>query len=45
VSAIRRFYDAGFQTLGGHVDLTIDLSDRRHRWLEGARLHGLTFRY
>jgi GNAT superfamily N-acetyltransferase len=45
VSAIRRFYDAGFQTLGGHLDLTMDLADRHHRWLEGARLHGLDFRY
>jgi GNAT superfamily N-acetyltransferase len=45
VSAIQHFYDAGFQTLGGHVDLTIDLADRRHHWLEGARLHGLAFRY
>ena len=45
VSAIRRFYDAGFQTLGGHVDLTMDLAGRRHRGLEGTRLHGLDFRY
>jgi len=45
VSAIRRFYDAGFQALGGHVDLTMDLAGRRHGWLEGARLHGLDFRY
>lgn len=45
VSAIRRFYDAGFQTLGGHVDLTMDLAERRHRWIEGAHLHGLGFRY
>lgn len=45
VSAIERFYDAGFRTLGGHVDLTMDLAGRRHRWLEGARLHGLDFRY
>lgn len=45
VSAIRRFHGAGFQTLGGHVDLTMDLAERRHRWLEGARLHGLDFRY
>ena len=45
VSAIRRFYDAGFQTLGGHVDLTMDLADRNHRWLDGTRLHGLDFRY
>jgi GNAT superfamily N-acetyltransferase len=45
VSAIRRFYDAGFQTLGGRVDLTMDLADRHHRWREDARLHGLDFRY
>lgn len=45
VKAIRRFHVAGFQTLGGHVDLTMDLSERRHRWLEGERLHGLDFRY
>jgi GNAT superfamily N-acetyltransferase len=45
VSAIRRFYAAGFQTLGGHVDLTMDLGVRRHRWLEGAHLHGRDFRY
>ncbi len=45
VEAIQRFYDAGFRTLGGHVDLTMDLVSRRHRWLEGAHLHGLDFRY
>jgi GNAT superfamily N-acetyltransferase len=45
MSAIRRFYDAGFQTLGGHIDLTMDLAERRHRWLEGADLHGLSFQY
>lgn len=45
VSAIRRFYAAGFQTLGGHIDLTMDLAQRRHGWLEGASLHGLPFRY
>jgi GNAT superfamily N-acetyltransferase len=45
VTAIQRFYDAGFRTLGGHVDLTMDLVDRRHRWLDGAHLHGLDFRY
>ncbi len=45
VSAIRRFYDAGFQTLGGHVDLTMDLAERRHQWLDGADLHGLDFQY
>jgi GNAT superfamily N-acetyltransferase len=45
VSAIQRFYHAGFQTLGGHVDLTMDLAPRRHGWLDGARLHDLDFRY
>jgi GNAT superfamily N-acetyltransferase len=45
LSAIRRFYGAGFRALGGHVDLTMDLADRHHRWLEGARLHGLDFLY
>ena len=45
VSAIRRFHAAGFRTLGGRVDLTMDLVDRRHGWLEGAQLHGLDFRY
>lgn len=45
VSAIQRFHRAGFQTLGGQVDLTMDLADRRHRWLDGAQLHGLDLRY
>lgn len=45
VSAIQRFHDAGFRTLGGHVDLTMDLAGRRHGWLDGARLHGRDFRY
>jgi GNAT superfamily N-acetyltransferase len=45
VEAIRRFHEAGFQTLGGHVDLTMDLTTRSHAWLEGANLHGLEFRY
>lgn len=45
VSAIRTFYDAGFRTLGGHVDLTMDLANRRHRWLDGALLHDLDFHY
>lgn len=45
VDAIRRFYDAGFQTLGGHLDLTMDLAERRHRWRDGAHLHGLDFQY
>jgi GNAT superfamily N-acetyltransferase len=45
VGAIRRFHAAGFQTLGGHVDLTMDLAARRHGWLTGARLHGLDFTY
>jgi len=45
VDAIRRFYGAGFRTLGGHVDLTMDLAERRHRWLDGPHLHGLEFKY
>ena len=45
VDAIQRFFDAGFRTLGGHVDLTMDLAERRHRWLDGAHLHGLDFQY
>jgi GNAT superfamily N-acetyltransferase len=45
VAAIRRFYAAGFRTLGGHVDLTMDLAARRHEWLTGASLHGLDFDY
>jgi len=34
---------AGFRTLGGHIDLTMDLAPRRHEWLPGASLHGLDF--
>jgi GNAT superfamily N-acetyltransferase len=45
VGAIQRFYQAGFQTLGGHIDLTMDLTERRHSWLDGVRLHDLDFRY
>ena len=45
VAAVRRFYAAGFRTLGGHVDLTMDLAARRHDWLQGASLHGLDFDY
>ena len=45
VAAIRRFHDAGFRTLGGHVDLTMDLAARRHEWLHGASLHGRDFGY
>lgn len=45
VAAVRRFHAAGFRTLGGHVDLTMDLRPRRPRWLHGARLHGLDFDY
>ncbi len=45
VEAIERFHQAGFRTLGGHVDLTMDLKTRRHVWLEGVNLHGLDFRY
>jgi GNAT superfamily N-acetyltransferase len=45
VAAIHRFYAAGFRTLGGHIDLTMDLTARRHDWLSGASLHGLDFGY
>ncbi len=45
VAAIRRFHAAGFRTLGGHVDLTMDLGQRRHEWLAGASLHELDFDY
>jgi GNAT superfamily N-acetyltransferase len=45
LDAIRAFYAVGFQTLGGHVDLTLDLRPRRHRWHDPINLHGLDFRY
>jgi len=45
VAAVRRFHAAGFRALGGHIDLTMDLADRRHEWLPGASLHGLDFGY
>jgi hypothetical protein len=45
VAAIRRFHAAGFRALGGHVDLTTDLAERRLEWLPGATLHGLDFDY
>ncbi len=45
VAAVQRFHAAGFRTLGGHVDLTMDLAERRHEWLHGASLHGLDFGY
>jgi hypothetical protein len=46
VAAVRRFHAAGFRTLGGHIDLTMDLAARRHAgWLPGATLHGLDFDY
>ena len=45
VAAVRRFHAAGFRTLGGHIDLTLDLKARRHGWLNGARLHSLDFDY
>jgi len=45
VAAIRRFHAAGFRTLGGHIDLTMDLTARRHEWLAGGTLHGLSFEY
>jgi GNAT superfamily N-acetyltransferase len=45
VAALRRFHAAGFRALGGHIDLTMDLTARRHEWLAGASLHGLEFDY
>lgn len=45
IAAIQRFHAAGFRTLGGHIDLTMDLAARRHQWLPGASLHGLDFDY
>jgi GNAT superfamily N-acetyltransferase len=45
VAAVRRFHAAGFRTLGGHIDLTMDLTARRPEWLSGASLHGLDFGY
>jgi GNAT superfamily N-acetyltransferase len=45
VAAVRRFHAAGFRTLGGHIDLTMDLAPRRHEWLAGASLHDLDFGY
>jgi GNAT superfamily N-acetyltransferase len=45
IAAVRHFHAAGFRTLGGHVDLTMDLTARRHEWLRGASLHGLDFDY
>ncbi len=45
VAAVRRFHAAGFRTLGGHIDLTMDLAARRQEWLPGASLHGLDFDY
>ena len=44
-AAIRRFHAAGFRTLGGHIDLTMDLAERRHTWMTGAQLHGLDWAY
>jgi GNAT superfamily N-acetyltransferase len=44
-SAIAAFHASGFRTLGGHVDLTIDLAPRSHRWLQGGRLHDLELDY
>lgn len=45
VTAIQSFYQLGFRTLGGHIDLTMDLKSRRHPWREGVNLHGLDFHY
>lgn len=45
VTAISAFHQWGFDALGGHVDLSLDLRPRRHQWLAPAKLHGLDFRY
>jgi GNAT superfamily N-acetyltransferase len=45
INAVRRFHAAGFRTLGGHIDLTMDLTARRVEWLHGAGLHDLDFDY
>ncbi len=45
VAAVHSFHAIGFRTLGGHVDLTMDLVERRHGWLRGASVHGLAFDY
>jgi hypothetical protein len=45
IAAIQSFYAVGFRTLGGHIDLTMDLRDPLRPWLEGVNLHGLDFRY
>jgi GNAT superfamily N-acetyltransferase len=45
VAAVRRFHAAGFRTLGGHIDLTMDLAPRRHEWLQGASLNDIDFDY
>jgi GNAT superfamily N-acetyltransferase len=45
VAAVQSFHAAGFRTLGGHIDLTMDLAARRHEWQTGASLHGLDFDY
>jgi GNAT superfamily N-acetyltransferase len=41
--AIAAFHAAGFRTLGGHLDLTLDLAARKHQWHQGATIHGLNF--
>lgn len=33
------------RALGGHVDLTMALTERQQEWLPGATLHGLDFDY
>src|SRR5215469_12905733 len=45
VDAVRSFHAAGFRALGGHIDLTMDLTERRLEWLPGASLHGREFDY
>ena len=45
VPSITAFHAVGFRTLGGFVELTMDLAPRRHTWHEGATLHGLDLAY
>jgi N-acetylglutamate synthase-like GNAT family acetyltransferase len=45
VDAIRSFHAIGFRTMGGQVDLTMDLTRRNHRWQHGVGLHGCNFDY
>jgi GNAT superfamily N-acetyltransferase len=45
IPSIAAFHAVGVRTLGGLVDLTLDLRPRRHEWHENGSLHGLPFRW